>query len=73
MPCVVEICISIFLNKFNILPITLSLRKMCPYSEFCWYAPYFRTFERHLSVFSSNVEKYGPENYEYGHFSCSVF
>ena len=26
----------------------------------------------YISLFSPNVGKYGPENYEYGHISCSV-
>ena len=49
-----------------------TLREKCPYSELFWSAfPRIRTEygDTHLSVFSSNTEKCGPENSECGQFS----
>ena len=52
------------------LPHRIALREKYPYSEFP--GPYFPTFglnTHYLSVFSPNVEKYGPEKLRIGALS----
>ena len=55
-----------------------TLREKCPYSELFWPAfsrirtEYGEIRSISPSICSSNAEKYGPENSEYGLFSRSV-